>query len=385
MTHAVEDLTNADPAAVQEAARQRYREALDTATDLSAAELAAEFGMTDRWGRARRAEVKAEREAVARGAARNTVRNATRSASTPGTAIGSEAADQPQSVRNTDSSTRPDKAEPGTGLSHDARSGRNEAERPDLITALSTSASATDRSGENPPRFAQNRATESPAGPGRPVGPREAQALTEAHTIDRSGGSFDHSEMPAWSGAAEQVPNAVPATVPSGVPVSVPDRTVTESPEPAMPPADRSTDRGKAVAWLAFIVGITVSVAANVLHAKLPDPAAAVGTVGEVGDGIGQAGAAELLGAAFWPIALLLAIEVLTRVLWPAGAWWAIARFGGVGLVAAVAAIVSYRHMSGLLTSWGEDPLNAHIGPLAVDGLMLIAAAALLAIGRGDR
>jgi hypothetical protein len=36
--------------------------------------------------------------------------------------------------------------------------------------------------------------------------------------------------------------------------------------------------------------------------------------------------------------------------------------------------------MAGLLASWGEDWLNAHLGPLAVDGLMLISAAALLAI-----
>jgi hypothetical protein len=79
----------------------------------------------------------------------------------------------------------------------------------------------------------------------------------------------------------------------------------------------------------------------------------------------------------------LLALEVLTRVQWPAGFWWwGFARYVGIGAVASVAAVLSYRHMAGLLTSWGEDWWNAHLGPLAVDGLMLIAATALLAISR---
>jgi hypothetical protein len=72
-------------------------------------------------------------------------------------------------------------------------------------------------------------------------------------------------------------------------------------------------------------------------------------------------------------------------VRWQSGAWWAIARYGGVTIVAAVAAIVSYRHMSGLLIAYGEDSLSAHIGPLAVDGLMVVAGLALLTIGADRR
>lgn len=136
-------------------------------------------------------------------------------------------------------------------------------------------------------------------------------------------------------------------------------------------PMERGADptpSGRVISLVAFAAGITVSIAANMLHAHIGDS---------------PAGPAELIGAAFWPIALLLALEVLTRVSWPAGFWWwGFARFVGVGLVALVAAFVSYRHMAGLLTDWGEDWWNAHLGPLAVDGLMLIAAAALLAISR---
>lgn len=57
------------------------------------------------------------------------------------------------------------------------------------------------------------------------------------------------------------------------------------------------------------------------------------------------------------------------------------ARFGGLLPVAVVAAVVSYRHLSGLIHHYGEDDLTAIAGPAAVDGLMIMAAAALLASG----
>lgn len=119
---------------------------------------------------------------------------------------------------------------------------------------------------------------------------------------------------------------------------------------------------GRTVAWIAFAVGIAASVAANIMHARATSQSTAA-----------------WIGAAFWPVALLLAVEVLTRVRWPARRVYAITRYAGAGLVAVVAATLSYRHMAGLLTTWGEDTFSAHLGPLAVDGLMITAAAALLA------
>lgn len=142
--------------------------------------------------------------------------------------------------------------------------------------------------------------------------------------------------------------------------------------------------QGRKSAWAAFVLGVIVSVAANVAHTWHPATAtlrayAAVhhGSVAGWRPGLGAQ-----LAAAFYPCALLLTIELLTRVRWPAGAAWVAARFGGTGVVAAVAAVVSYRHMAGLLAAYGEDGLTAMIGPLAVDGLMVVASFALLAIAR---
>jgi hypothetical protein len=121
---------------------------------------------------------------------------------------------------------------------------------------------------------------------------------------------------------------------------------------------------GRAWARFGFAVGVGASLAANVAHSfihKSP-PAGAI------------------IAAAFWPVALLIALEVISRVEWPDARKWFLLRYGGLSAVAGIAAIISYRHMAGLLGSYGEDPFSAHIGPLAVDGLMVVCSAALLAI-----
>lgn len=122
---------------------------------------------------------------------------------------------------------------------------------------------------------------------------------------------------------------------------------------------------GRVIAWVSFALGIAVSVAGNILHSALT-----------------PAGLGELVGAAFWPLALMLSIEILTRVRWQSGKRWMAARVIGLFLVGLVAAVLSYRHLAGLMASWGEDTFNAHLGPLAVDGLMLLAATALLSISK---
>lgn len=122
---------------------------------------------------------------------------------------------------------------------------------------------------------------------------------------------------------------------------------------------------GRAIAWLSFLLGIGVSIAGNIGHAA--------------SDGMKPG---EWAGAAFWPLALMLTIEILTRVRWQPEKRWIIARIAGLLAVAVVAAVLSYRHLAGLMTYWGEDWVNAHLGPLAVDGLMLVAATALLSISK---
>ncbi|MEV4311692.1 DUF2637 domain-containing protein [Actinocrispum sp. NPDC049592] len=160
--------------------------------------------------------------------------------------------------------------------------------------------------------------------------------------------------------------------------------TVAEKPIAAPErPRQEAPSRGVIVAWISFIVGGLVSVAANVAHTLYPTAAqladwAAAGKAAN--DWTPPPGA--MVFAAFWPIALILAVEVITRAQWRRGFLFGLARYGGTTLVAAVAAVMSYRHMSGLLAIWGEDWWGAHLGPLAVDGLMVVSAAALLSMSR---
>lgn len=186
------------------------------------------------------------------------------------------------------------------------------------------------------------------------------------------------AELDAITGpAVEPEPPAPPAPVADPTPPAAVD---TDAGEGA-----RAT-RGRLVAWLAFATGGLVSVAANVAHTLYPtarqlaDWTAAGHAAGSWRPPVGA-----MVMAAFWPVALILAVEVLTRVSWRPGAGYGWSRYAGTSVVAAVAAVMSYRHMAGLLALWGEDGLGARLGPLAVDGLMVVAAAALLSTSRTAR
>ena len=127
---------------------------------------------------------------------------------------------------------------------------------------------------------------------------------------------------------------------------------------------------GRGWAYIGAALGGTVSIAANVAHSYVPP-------TGAPSDWTPQTGA--VVGAIFWPVALFVATEILARVAWPSGHHWTALRFGGLLPVALVAAFVSYKHLAGLLDFYGEDALTAMLGPLAVDGLMVMATGALLA------
>jgi hypothetical protein len=131
---------------------------------------------------------------------------------------------------------------------------------------------------------------------------------------------------------------------------------------------------GRGWGYAGALLGGLVSIAANVAHSYVPPAGAASGWRPPLGD---------VVGAVFWPIALFVAIEILARTTWPLGARWVVVRFLGLLPVAVVAAIVSYGHLSGLLTHYGESTLTAHLGPLAVDGLMVMASSALMATAPG--
>ncbi|OJF13304.1 hypothetical protein [Couchioplanes caeruleus] len=130
------------------------------------------------------------------------------------------------------------------------------------------------------------------------------------------------------------------------------------------------TITGRGWAYIGAALGGIVSIAANIAHSYVPPAGATDGWSPNLG---------AVIGAVFWPVALFVTTEILTRVAWPFGRIWQLLRWAGMLPVAAVAALVSYRHLSGLLDFYGEEPVVCVLGPLAVDGLMVMSAGALLA------
>lgn len=126
---------------------------------------------------------------------------------------------------------------------------------------------------------------------------------------------------------------------------------------------------GRAWAYLGAALGVALSITANILHSYVP-PARSIGWRPHPG---------AIVFAGLWPVILLVAIEILARVTWREGWLYVALRFGGLVPLASVAALVSYRHLSGLLRFYGDDRLSAALGPLAIDGLMVMASAALIA------
>src|SRR5690606_18813997 len=119
---------------------------------------------------------------------------------------------------------------------------------------------------------------------------------------------------------------------------------------------------GKVVAWLGFGFGSVISIAGNVLHAWLPADPPSI---------------AAQIGAAAWSIALLLSVEAISRVRWRSGWLWGLARYVGLGVVGLGSFAISYGHMSEVLTAWGYG-MGAYVGPIVIDGLMVISGFALL-------
>ena len=110
----------------------------------------------------------------------------------------------------------------------------------------------------------------------------------------------------------------------------------------------------------AFTLGIAASVAANILHAQ-PHPVSQV--------------------IAAWPsVALMCTVEIMSRV--PStGPGLAAARTAVTGVIAVIAAYVSYFHMVGVATRYGETGVAAYLLPFSVDGLVVVASISLVDIG----
>ena len=107
----------------------------------------------------------------------------------------------------------------------------------------------------------------------------------------------------------------------------------------------------------ALFLGVATSVAANVLHAR-PNP-------------ISQA------IAAWPPLALLLTVELISRIPVQRRSLTAV-RLVATAAIAAIAAWVSYWHMTGVAARYGEVGAAPYLIPLSVDGLVVVASVCLV-------
>ncbi|MGC4885759.1 DUF2637 domain-containing protein [Micromonospora sp. DT227] len=132
---------------------------------------------------------------------------------------------------------------------------------------------------------------------------------------------------------------------------------------PVPPATPHDTRRLGALRWAVratLTLGVAASVAANILHAR-PNP-------------ISQ------IIAAWPPLALLLTVELISRVphhRWQLGA----IRVTAATCIAAIAAWVSYWHLVGVASRYGENSYGAaYLLPLSVDGLVIVASVSLVEI-----
>jgi hypothetical protein len=106
-----------------------------------------------------------------------------------------------------------------------------------------------------------------------------------------------------------------------------------------------------------LLLGVAASVVANVLHAKENLVSQTI--------------------AAWPPIALLLTVELISRV--PVHRLWlAIGRWVATATLAGIAAWISYWHMAGVATKYGETGAAPYLIPFSVDGLIVVASICLV-------
>jgi len=115
--------------------------------------------------------------------------------------------------------------------------------------------------------------------------------------------------------------------------------------------------RIRALARLTLVLGVAASIAANVLHARHNLISQTI--------------------AAWPPLALLLTVELISRVPVHRRGLAAI-RIAATTTIAGIAAWVSYWHMTGVTARYGETPTSAHLMPLCVDGLVIVASISLV-------
>ncbi|MET7821269.1 DUF2637 domain-containing protein [Micromonospora zamorensis] len=104
-------------------------------------------------------------------------------------------------------------------------------------------------------------------------------------------------------------------------------------------------------------LGVAASVTANILHAQANPISQAI--------------------AAWPPLALLITVELVTRVPVHRRALGVIRVFAA-SAIAAIAAWISYHHMVGAVARYGETGTVPYLLPVSVDGLIIVASVSLV-------
>lgn len=146
----------------------------------------------------------------------------------------------------------------------------------------------------------------------------------------------------------------------------------THTPRSLKTPLTRETG-GRSWAYAAMLTGGTISVWANIEHARILGDAHRAGA---------SAQALSIVFAVFWPLCTLMALEIITRAVVLRGYRHIPLRYGALLPIGLVAGTVSYLDISALLRHYGAQPVVSTIGPLAIDGLMLLGAAVVYLTGQ---
>src|SRR5262245_22855078 len=118
------------------------------------------------------------------------------------------------------------------------------------------------------------------------------------------------------------------------------------------------------VAYVSLLVGAGLSVAGN-----LADTHRTRG---------GQVDTLDNVMAAGWPILVLLAIEMFVSPRWSPRPLFQIWRWVGCLAVGGMAMVVSWTHLHDLMASRGQLAIVAILGPLAIDGMAIMATGLIL-------
>jgi hypothetical protein len=119
-----------------------------------------------------------------------------------------------------------------------------------------------------------------------------------------------------------------------------------------------------AVAYVSLLVGAGLSVAGNLADTYR--------TRGAEVDGL------DKTMAAAWPILVLLAVHMFVNPRWSERAMFQIWRWAGCLGVGGMAMVVSWYHLHDLMASRDQLPIVTVLGPLAIDGMAIMATGLIL-------